>query len=97
VAAAYRAVCRHVEVRALLEAGTATREMPFTLATASGPVRGTIDCLVRTREGITVLEFKTGRRRPEHVAQLATYRTAVAALFPGVTVEARLIYGTWPS
>jgi hypothetical protein len=32
---------------------------------------------------LAVLEFKTGRRRPEHEAQTALYQQAAAALFPG--------------
>jgi ATP-dependent exoDNAse (exonuclease V) beta subunit len=68
-------------------------EVPFTLCDDGRIVRGTIDCLVRSADDrVTVLEFKTGRRRPEHDAQAEFYRKAAQAVFPGAVVEARLIY-----
>ena len=55
--------------------------------------RGTIDCLVQTSPTtITVLEFKTGRRRAEHDVQLRLYRDAAARLFPGMTIDTQLVY-----
>jgi hypothetical protein len=42
---------------------------------------------------VTVLEFKTGRPRPEHQAQAELYRRAAAALFPEAAVDARVVYG----
>ena len=41
---------------------------------------------------VVVLEFKTGRRRPEHAAQLDALRQAARELFPALDVESRLIY-----
>jgi hypothetical protein len=41
---------------------------------------------------VTVLEFKTGRPRPEHERQADLYRQAAEAIFPGAPVESRLIY-----
>ena len=79
-------------------------EVPFSLrptesgspAAEGGPLRvlrGTIDCLVRHSGGdVTVLEFKTGRPRPDHHCQLAVYVSATRAMFPEVSVEGRLIY-----
>ena len=56
-------------------------------------LRGTIDCLIRTAPGrMTVLEFKTGRPRDEHRLQLDLYRRAAERLFPGMVVDARLVY-----
>ncbi len=56
-------------------------------------IRGTIDCLVRSAEGfVTVLEFKTGRPRPEHASQLARYMSAARVMFPATVVEGRLVY-----
>jgi len=44
-----------------------------------------------------VLECKTGRRRPEHAVQLDFHREAAARLFPGMTIEARLVYPAEPA
>jgi ATP-dependent exoDNAse (exonuclease V) beta subunit len=56
-------------------------------------VRGTIDCLVRRPDGgVSVLEFKTGARRPEHLEQLNLYRRAATLLFPGAQVDEHLVY-----
>ena len=41
---------------------------------------------------MTVMEFKTGKSRPEHQAQVEVYRQAIERLFPGVPVEAHLVY-----
>jgi ATP-dependent helicase/nuclease subunit A len=69
-------------------------EVPFSLTRPDGTiVRGAIDALVEHRDGrIEVLEFKTGRPRPEHQQQLALYVTAARALFPGAEVEGRIVY-----
>ena len=90
---AYRAICRRAEIRALYEGGDVWHEVPFTMEREGGRVRGTIDCLIRGVDGqMTVLEFKTGRPRDVHRAQLDLYRQAVERLFPDARVEARLIY-----
>ena len=92
-AAAYFAVCARDDVRALCAAGQRLHEVPFTLATEDGIVRGTIDLLVRGADGtITILEFKTGRARPEHRAQLDIYARAAGQLFPGSKIDAVLVY-----
>ena len=90
---AYRAFSNHRELRTLYESGTAFHEVPFSLSTTDGVVRGTIDCLVCQPDGdISVLEFKTGRPRPEHEAQAALYREAALSLFPGSRVVTQLLY-----
>ena len=90
---AYRAFSNHRELRTLYESGTAFHEVPFSLSTTDGVVRGTIDCLVCQPDGnISVLEFKTGRPRPEHEAQAALYREAALSLFPGGRVVTQLLY-----
>lgn len=92
-AAAFRAIRRHAEVRRLYAAGERLHEVPFTMRLGRASVRGTIDCLIRTApDRLTVLEFKTGIPRDAHRAQLDTYRRAAERLFPGCTVEARLVY-----
>jgi len=73
-------------------------DVPFTMRVGESVYRGTIDCLVQTAPGtIAVLEFKTGSRCPEHAAQLDFYREAAARLFPGMAIEARLVYPTEPA
>ena len=92
-ATAYRAFAAHRELRELYVSGVAFHEVPFSLARANRVVRGTIDCLVRKEDGeIVVVEFKTGRRRPEHEAQTALYLEAARALFPGSRVVTQLLY-----
>jgi ATP-dependent exoDNAse (exonuclease V) beta subunit len=51
-----------------------------------------IDCLIAAADRIVVLEFKTGRPREEHQAQIEVYRTAAQALFPDLPIESRLVY-----
>ena len=90
---AYRAFTTHQELRGLYLSGTAFHEVPFSLSVNDRIVRGTIDCLVQKPDGeVAVLEFKTGRRRPEHEAQTALYQQAAAALFPGRRVVTQLLY-----
>ena len=92
-ASGHAAVCSRSDVQTLCAAGERLHEVPFTMATDDGIVRGTIDCLVRRADGaITILEFKTGRARPEHRAQLEVYRRAAQHLFPGSPVDALLVY-----
>jgi len=92
-ARAYRAFTRHPELGALYRSGTAFHEVPFSLEVNGRVIRGTIDCLVRDAHGdVVLLEFKTGRRRPEHEAQTALYERAAASLFPGNRVLTQLVY-----
>ena len=88
-----------------LAAGGCLFEVPFSFhdPTSRPPddppaiVRGTIDCLARSSTGgVTVVEFKTGRPRPEHRRQLDLYIAAAQAMFPQVNVQGRLIYPDLP-
>jgi hypothetical protein len=89
----YAALCAHPDVRGLYAASEILHEVPFTLLHGGAVVRGTIDCLVRTGPGrVSVLEFKTGRPRPEHAGQVALYATVAGQLFPGAEVSQKLIY-----
>ena len=92
VVEAFGALSRHADVQALYEAGEVLHEVPFTLRHAGGWVRGTIDCLIRRGRAVTVLEFKTGRPRPEHARQAELYQRAAASMFPECDVDARLVY-----
>ena len=90
---AYQAIVRRPEVRALYLAGERIHEVPFTMRVDGSCIRGTIDCLVRTApDRMTILEFKTGRPRAEHRTQLDLYRRAAASVFPGSSIDARLVY-----
>jgi ATP-dependent helicase/nuclease subunit A len=89
---AYRALCSMSDVRDLYHAGAPLHEVPFTMALDGQIVRGTIDCLVVADGAISVLEFKTGRARPEHAIQVELYGKAVQALYPGRRVDLRVIY-----
>ena len=92
-AAAYRSICARPEVRDLLTDRERLHEVPFTMRVDGRIVRGAIDCLIRTAPNrITVLEFKTGRRRDEDRVQLDLYRRAAERLFPGAAIDARLVY-----
>jgi ATP-dependent helicase/nuclease subunit A len=92
-AAGYRAVCARDDVRALCAGGQRLHEVPFTMTTSEGIVRGTIDLIVRGPDGaVTILEFKTGRARAEHRAQLDLYARAASHLFPGARIDAVLVY-----
>jgi ATP-dependent helicase/nuclease subunit A len=92
-AAAYRALCNHPDVRRLYTATNVLHEVPFTMRHDGSLVRGTIDCLVRVGDNeVAVLEFKTGRPRPEHAGQVALYASVAAELFPGARVTQKLIY-----
>jgi hypothetical protein len=56
-------------------------------------LRGTVDCLVETAPGrLTLLEFKTGRERPEHQRQLELYVRAMRQVFADASIDARVIY-----
>ena len=91
--AAYHAVTRRDDVRALYASSRTLHEIPFTMKVNDAWLRGTIDCLVYDESGVlTVLEFKTGRPRGDHDAQIELYRRAAQHLFPHHRVEARLVY-----
>ena len=92
-------VWRDPSLERLLSASGARFEVPivFRHADADGTirvVRGTIDCLVPTENGVVLLEFKTGRAHPSHDRQLALYVDAMCAMLPGARVEGRLVYAT---
>ena len=88
----YGQLRRHPYVRRFYGEGERLHEVPFSTTEGGRTVRGTIDCLVRTGGQVTILEFKTGRYRPWHAAQLARYQRAVERLFPGIPVDGRVVY-----
>ncbi len=80
------------DVAMLLAQGQALFEVPFTLREATVLLRGTIDCVIRTADLVTVLEFETGQPAPWHQWQLDVCVRAAARLWPGTQVEGRLVY-----
>ena len=85
------------EVAAVLNGACVLAEVPFSLRLDperdGAIVRGTIDCLAIGADGsVTVLEYKTGRPRPVHQAQLNLYLQAARSLFPTARVDGRLVY-----
>jgi ATP-dependent exoDNAse (exonuclease V) beta subunit len=97
-AATFAAIAAREDLRALLQSGDRLHEVPFSLQREGRVLRGTIDCLVlRGGEGgqpsaVTVVEFKTGRKRVEHQQQIDIYVDAARALFPGAAVDGLLVY-----
>ena len=90
---AYRAICKRSDIHSVYMAGARWHEVPFTMRRGDAIWRGTIDCLIQTSlTTMTVLEFKTGRPRPEHEIQLELYKEAASRLFPGMTIETGLVY-----
>jgi ATP-dependent exoDNAse (exonuclease V) beta subunit len=51
-----------------------------------------VDCLVYQEASVTILEFKTGRPRPEHQVQVEIYRRAIEALVPDRQVDVVMVY-----
>jgi ATP-dependent exoDNAse (exonuclease V) beta subunit len=91
--AAYMSICARDDIRTLYQSGRRLHEVPFTMTRDGRVLRGTVDCLVeRAPRQFTILEFKTGRPRPEHRAQLDLYVQAMKQAFPGTLIDARLVY-----
>jgi ATP-dependent helicase/nuclease subunit A len=69
------------------------------------PVSGRVDRLAVTSDSVFIVDFKTDREPPAepedvpaaYVAQLAAYRTVLAALYPGHAVRAALLWTATPS
>jgi ATP-dependent exoDNAse (exonuclease V) beta subunit len=92
-AAAYTMIGARTDVRELYAAGRTLHEVPFTMTIGGCVLRGTVDCLVETAPGrFTLLEFKTGRPRPEHAAQVNLYLQAMKGTFPDAAIDAKLVY-----
>jgi ATP-dependent helicase/nuclease subunit A len=95
----YLALRTRPDVHELVATGACHYEVPFSYRRLDGPgepgalIRGVVDCLVVAPDGgVTVVEFKTGRPRPEHEAQAAVYKEAIAALFGADRVIVKIVY-----
>ncbi|RZF63746.1 double-strand break repair helicase AddA [Sphingomonas populi] len=84
----------------------ALAEAPIAAVVGDGVVvSGTVDRLLVTPETIIVVDFKTGRRAPQslaevppyHVRQMAAYVEALRVIFPERPVEAALLYTGAPA
>jgi RecB family exonuclease len=92
---AFEAIRGRADVQEVLRDAEAFYEVPFSMVEQGRVVRGTIDCLVRSASGaVTVLEFKTGRPKPEHEVQAGFYRRAAQSVFSGIPVTSLLVYAT---
>ncbi len=89
---AVQTICDDPRIDTLRRSGEWFHEVPFSITVDASVVRGVIDAVIVRPGGVTVVEIKTGKPRPEHEAQLDVYRTAAAALFPGRPVDAILVY-----
>lgn len=81
-------------------------EAPISAVAEGGiVVAGTVDRLLVTADRVQVVDFKTGRQVPAgidavppyHLRQMAAYTAALAAIFPGRTIEAALLYTAGPT
>ena len=91
----FRQMAEQPGVAEVLGSGECLYEVPFSavLDDFGGTVlRGVVDCVVVPAEGpLEVLEFKTGRPRPEHQVQADVYARAIGAAF-GRPAQSRLFY-----
>ena len=83
----------------------ALAEAPIAATLQDGlVVSGTVDRLLVAPDVIRVVDFKTGRRVPERLAdvpayylrQMAAYAAALGVIFPGRRIEAALVYTAGP-
>ena len=92
----FRALAGRDDVVRLFGSGVCHYEVPFFYDPPDRPgerVRGLVDCLVIEPGGAaTVVEFKTGRPRPEHGVQAAWYARAVEAALGSGPVQTRILY-----
>jgi ATP-dependent helicase/nuclease subunit A len=92
-------------VHAALFGPEALAEAPIAAVVAGGiVVAGTVDRLLVEEGRVVIAEFKTGRRVPAtlaevpipHLRQVAHYAAALAVIFPGREIQAKLLYTSGP-
>jgi ATP-dependent helicase/nuclease subunit A len=97
-AALHRRLALRADVRRWYGSGQVWHEVPFTMVKDGVRSRGSIDCLIvrlvapDQLQDVTILEFKTGIPRSEHVEQVSLYKEAAAGIFRGAPVTGVLIY-----
>ena len=82
----------------------ALAEAPLAAVVAGMVVAGTVDRLLVSPERVLVVDFKTGRRVPQglaqvpdsHLRQMAAYVAALRTIFPDRPVDAALLYTSGP-
>jgi ATP-dependent helicase/nuclease subunit A len=83
----------------------ALAEAPIAAVVGEGlVVSGTVDRLLIADDRILLADFKTGRKVPAtpedipvpHLRQMAAYSDALAVIFPGRRIEAKLLYTSGP-
>ncbi len=101
------AVLEHPDIAAAFGPGSRA-EVPIagTIQTAKGPrvVSGQIDRLIYTGEDVLIVDFKTNRPPPSdpadvapiYLRQMATYRAAMATIFPNKPVRCILLWTDGP-
>jgi ATP-dependent helicase/nuclease subunit A len=75
-------------------------EVPLVATVGGRVIAGTVDRLVVTGETVRVVDFKTGRRPPDSVEQIApaylrqmaAYAAALEVIYPDRQIEAALLY-----
>jgi len=79
-------------------------EVPLSAVVDGTVVAGIVDRLLVTADAVTVIDYKTGRHvpdsaaavQPSYLRQMAAYRGALAAIFPGRRIDAALLYTAGP-
>ena len=64
------------------------------------PISGVVDRMIVTKDGVLLIDYKTGRNPPDreeavppvHVAQMALYRALLTPLFPDRRIRCALLY-----
>ncbi len=87
-----------------LFSSAALAEVPFSAQVGGQVIAGTIDRLLIEPERIRIIDFKTSRRPPERIDQVATsilrqmaaYAAALEVIWPGRSIEAALLYTAAP-
>ena len=79
-------------------------EAPIAAVVGALVIAGKVDRLLVTDSGVTIIDFKTGRRVPDsadavepyYLRQMAAYVAALEQVFPGRPVTAALLYSEAP-
>ncbi len=79
-------------------------EVPFSAIVGGQVIAGTVDRLLVDDKAIRIIDYKTARRPPAALddvpvatlRQMAAYAAALAAIYPGRTVEAAVLYTATP-